>query len=68
MDFHTKTETWYKSIMQFARENYYFYGWDNFVECVDLSDFRRIAREQNWEFQSDAFSYFQSWCEMNNGY
>lgn len=65
MSWDEMVEMWFRNITKHARENYEKNGWDNFVECVGMMDFKRDAHDYDWQHESDAFEHYQEWCALH---
>lgn len=57
-------EEMYLRLMGHAKRNYNMGGWDNFVECVGLEDFKQDAHDFNLRDFADAFAHFSEWCRL----
>lgn len=64
MNWDERVEKWFENVMSYAKNNYGVRGWDNFVECVGLSDFKRDAHDYDWQTRDDAFIHYENWCEL----
>ena len=52
--------SWYDAILKYAQQNYSKGGWDIFVECVGVSDFREDYNAGEFADYDSAMAFYKA--------